>query len=137
MVGRRSRKNVEVMKKTLLIGIAALLLATGAAHAEEYAEYIAFDAPAKNVWHFNDYKRCSARVEFKLPSNPNPGDWLLRMDGSFARDTAEVVFDRTNLAKLEAAVRFLKKCRACFWNKETQKMECLTLKQQKEVDNAN
>src|SRR5215471_12720225 len=109
------------MKGSLVAGVAALLLATGA-QAEEPRHQLAFDAFAENVWHFNDYKKCTARVEFTLPSSPNPKDWLLRADGSFANDTAEVVFDRTNLAKLEAAVRFLKKCRACFWNKYTQKM---------------
>ena len=88
------------MKKLLLSSIAALLLATGA-QAEEPRHQLAFVAPAEDVWHFNDYKRCTARVEFKIP--PNPKDWLLRTDLSLANDTAAVMFDRTNLAKLEAA----------------------------------
>src|SRR5262249_23000969 len=122
------------MKKLLLSSIAALLLATGA-QAEEPRHQLAFVAPAEDVWHFNDYKRCTARVEFKIP--PNPKDWLLRTDLSLANDTAAVMFDRTNLAKLEAAVRFLKKCRACFWNRDTQKMNCLTPKQMKELGDAD
>jgi len=119
------------MKKTLLTGIAALFLVIGAQAEEPPGP--AFKASAKDVWRFNDYKGCSASVEFTLPSTLNP-DWLLRTDGRFAHDTAEVVFNRTNLAKLEAAVRFLKKCRPCFWDKNTQKMNCLTLKETKEVD---
>jgi len=97
------------MKKLALVAIATLFLATGAQAEEPPGRHLAFDAPAKNVWHFNDYKKCTAHVEFTLPSTPNPKDWLLRVDGNFANDTAEVVFDRTNLAKLEAAIRFLKK----------------------------
>ena len=67
------------MKGSLVAGVAALLLATGA-QAEEPRHQLSFDAFAENVWHFNDYKKCTARVEFTLPSTPNPKDWLLRAD---------------------------------------------------------
>src|SRR6516162_5316064 len=90
------------MKKLFLTGIAALFLATGAQAEGVWNFY------AEDVWHFNDYKRCTARVEFKIP--PNPEDWMLTAFGKVVPNVkASIAFDRTNLAKLEAAVRFLKK----------------------------
>ena len=86
------------MKKLFLTGIAALFLATGAPAEEPPGHQLAFEAFAKNVWRFNDYKKCTAQVEFTIP--PNPKDWLLRTDLSLANDAAEVVFDRTHLALL-------------------------------------
>jgi hypothetical protein len=132
------------MKKALLTGIAALLLATGAAHAE-----------AGEVWRFNSYKRCAAIAEFQVYEygKEKPNDWpwamLARKDRTLGPrggpepsileppDTVQVTFERKHLAKLEAAVRFLKKCRACFWDRYTQKTNCLTPKQMKELDNAD
>ena len=120
------------MLKLLLTGIAALFLVTGTQAEEPPGHQLAFEAFAKNVWRFNDYKKCTARVEFTIP--PNPKDWLLRTDLSLANDTAEVVFERRHLAKLEAAVRFLKKCRPCFWDRYKQKFSCLTRKEMKELE---
>ena len=88
----------EPMKKLLLTGIAALFLATGAPAEEPPGHQLAFEAFAKNVWRFNDYKKCTAQVEFTIP--PNPKDWLLRTDLSLANDAAEVVFDRTHLGRV-------------------------------------
>ena len=68
------------MKKVFLAGGAVLLLATGAQAEEPPDHQLAFEASAEDVWHFNDYKKCTARVEFTLPSTPNPKDWLLRAD---------------------------------------------------------
>jgi len=86
------------MKKLFLTGIAALFLATGAPAEEPPGHQLAFEAFAKNVWRFNDYKKCTAQVEFTIP--PNPKDWLLRTDLSLANDAAEVVFDRTHLGRV-------------------------------------
>jgi hypothetical protein len=94
--------------------IAALFLATGTAQAE--------------IWDFNNYKRCTASTEFKVyqpwadPKETNgwPLVELERRDPSLGPrggpapsvleppDTAIVRFERRHLAKLEAAVRFLK-----------------------------
>src|SRR6516164_8402851 len=131
------------MKKLLLAGCAALCLATGTAHAGE-------------VWHFDNYKRCTASTEFKVYLNSEereketdewPSAELVRKDptpgprGGPAPsileypDTAIVVFKRKHLAKLEAAVRFLKKCRPCFYDRKADKTYCLTSKQMKELNN--
>ena len=107
------------MKKLFLTGIAALFLATGAPAEEPPGHQLAFEAFAKNVWRFNDYKKCTAQVEFTIP--PNPKDWLLRTDLSLANDTAAIIFDQTNLAKLETAVRYLEKCRPWFWDRSRQR----------------
>jgi hypothetical protein len=107
------------MKKVFLAGGAVLLLATGAQAEEPPDHQLAFEASAEDVWHFNDYKKCTARVEFKIP--PNPKDWLLRTDLSLANDTAAIIFDQTNLAKLETAVRYLEKCRPWFWDRSRQR----------------
>ena len=77
--------------RALLTGFAALFLATGAQAKDVW------DFPAQDVWHFNDYKRCTARVEFKVP--PNSEDWMLTADGRVVPNAkASVTFDRTNLA---------------------------------------
>jgi hypothetical protein len=134
------------MKKLFLTSIAALFLTTGAAQS--------VPAYASEVWHFDNRKRCTASTEFKVyqpwadPKETN--DWPLveleRRDPSLGPrggpapsvleppDTAIVRFERKHLAKLEAAVRFLKKCRPCFWDRHTDKTYCLTPKQMKELD---
>jgi hypothetical protein len=121
-----------------------MFLATGAQSAPAYAG---------EVWRFNNYKRCTATTEFKVYSyGKEPGDWplaaLARKDRTLGPrggpepsvleepDTAEVVFKRKHLAKLKAAVRFLEKCRPCFWDRYRQKMSCMTLRETKELDNA-
>jgi hypothetical protein len=93
---------------------------------------VALSAPAcaGEVWRFNNYKGCTATTEFKRshigPDEVNgwPTASLERRDPTLGPrggpapsvleepDTAIVVFKRKHLAKLEAAVRYLKKCRA-------------------------
>jgi hypothetical protein len=124
--------------------IAALFLATGTA--------LSASAYAGEVWWFNNYKRCIATTEFKVhPKETDewPSVELVRKDPTLGPrggpapsvleepDTAVVRFERKHLAKLEAAVRFLKKCRPCFWDRYTGKTHCLTSKQMKELDNAD
>jgi hypothetical protein len=107
------------MKAAFLAGIAALLLATGTAQATD----------TDQVWHFDNYKRCTATTDFKIYVYPDPGTdrwpkiYLKRMSKELGPragpapsvledpDTGTVVFERKHLAKLGAAVRFLKKCR--------------------------
>jgi len=132
------------MKRIFITGIAALFLATGTAHAE-----------VDKIWHFNNHKRCTASTEFKVYRNWEEGKetdkWpsaeLERKDPTLGPrggpnpsvleppDTAVVTFERKHLAKLEAAVRFLKKCRPCFYDRHKDKEYCLTRKQMKELDN--
>ena len=121
--------------KQLLFVIAALFLATEAA----------FPAYASEVWLFSDYKRCTARTEFKVYP-----DWRQR-GKEFEKeidkwpnaeieqnpDKAIVTFERKHLAKLEAAVRFLKKCRIWIWDHHRGKAIYLTPKEMKELDNAD
>ena len=126
------------MKKLLLTSVAALLLVTGAAHA------------ASEVWQFTNYKRCIARTEFKIAPGIETDGWprvmLERKDPSLGSrggpapsvleepDTAIVDFERKHLTKLEAAVRFLKKCRAWVWDHNRQKAIYLTPKEMKELE---
>jgi len=125
------------MKRLFLTGVAALFLATGAA------------ANADEVWHFDNYKRCIAMTEFKVhPKETDkwPSADLERRNPALGPrggpapsvleepDTAIVVFERKHLAKLEAAVRFLKKCRAWVWDRHRGKALYLTPKEMKELD---
>src|SRR5215471_2594084 len=102
------------MKKTLLTGIAVLLLATGTAHAE--------------TWEFDNYKRCTATTKFELFGEVHeewPGGSLdhptTRGGPSFSMleppNSVTVTFEQEHLAKLEAAVRFLRKCRPWVWDR--------------------
>src|SRR5262249_21106805 len=103
MQTRKRAMSRRLMRAAIFIaGIAALFLATGV--QAEPRPQLAFAAPADNVWHFDSYKKCTARVEFTLPPIAFKKDWI-----DEGMPTAEVIFDRTNLAKLEAAVRYLKK----------------------------
>ena len=135
----------------LIIGCAALFLATGTAHAGG-KDLKGLDQHDEGIWSFSNYKRCTARTVFKVYPKLTDG-WpsveLSRVDPTLGPrggpapsvleepDTATVVFYRKHLAKLEAVVRFLKKCRPCFWDRYTQKTSCLTLKETKELDNAD
>jgi hypothetical protein len=112
---------------------------------------VALSAPAyaDEVWHFDNYKRCTASTEFKLYPKETDG-WpsvgLARKDPTLGPrggpapsvleepDTAIVAFERKHLAKLEAAVRFLKKCRAWVWDRHRGKALYLTPKEMKELD---
>jgi hypothetical protein len=49
-------------------------------------------------------------------------------------DTATIVFERKHLPKLEAAVRFLKKCRAWVWDRHRGKALYLTPEEMKELE---
>jgi hypothetical protein len=131
------------MKKLLLTAIAVLFLATGTAHAE-----------VDKTWRFSNYKRCTATMVLKLYGEP-PDAPLVSVSGLGAggvppvwseerfpltvskEDTATVVFKRKHLAKLEAAVRFLKKCRIWVWDHHRGKAIYLTPKETKEMDNAD
>jgi hypothetical protein len=142
------------MTRILIIGIAALFLAMGMAHAE-----------VDKIWLFNDYKRCTARTEFKVyppgqslsaaedrerekEINEWPSAELMRKDRTLGPrggpapsvleppDTAIVIFKRKHLAKLEAAVRFFKRCRIWVWDRHRGKAIYLTPKETKEMDNA-
>jgi hypothetical protein len=146
------------MKEPFLSGIAALLLATGAAHSAS--------AYAGEVWRFDNYKGCTATTEFKRshirPDEVNgwPTASLERRDPALGPrggpapsvleepDTAIVVFKRKHLAKLEAAVRYLKKCRAWIYIRpgaeyrgkvlnDKGRVHYLTPKEMKELDNAD
>jgi hypothetical protein len=117
------------MKKLLLTGVAALFLATGTAHARDIDEQV-------GVWHFRNYKRCTATTEFIVPRtawNPTGDEWPtasepwppLERGGpstSVLEKPAkvEVIFEQSHLANLEAAVRFLKKCRAWAYDRHRQ-----------------
>jgi hypothetical protein len=143
------------MKKLSLPVVAALFLATGTAHAE-----------VNKIWRFNDYKRCTATTEFKVyPLGQSlsaaedrerekeidewPSAELMRKDPALGPrggpapsvleypDTAIVVFKWKHLAKLEAAVRFLKKCRIWVWDHHRGKAIRLTPKETKEMNNAD
>jgi hypothetical protein len=122
------------MKKLLLAGVAALaVLSAPASYAGE-------------VWDFNDYKRCRAAVTFEL--HPKDDDWIsvelsrltLGPRGGPAPsaleepDTARIIFYRKHLTKLEAAVSFLKKCRAWVWDRNRGKALYLTPKEMKELE---
>jgi hypothetical protein len=124
--------------------IAALFLATEAAQSASAYE--------GEVWRFNAYKNCTASTEFKISPKETDG-WpsvsLERRDPTLGPrggpapsvleepDTAIVVFQRKHLAKLEAAVRFLKKCRVWVWDRNRGKGHYLTPKEMKELDNAD
>jgi hypothetical protein len=132
------------MKKTVLTGVSVLLMATSAAQSGS--------AYAAEVWRFNNYKRCTASTEFKVYPKETDG-WpsvsLERRDPTLGPrggpapsvleepDTAIVIFERKHLAKLEAAVRFLKKCRVWVWDRYRSKGHYLTPKEMKEWDNAD
>ena len=88
------------------------LLATGTARAE--------------TWHFDNYKRCTATTKFELygwEAKYNAGWPVGELDHPSTRggpstsvieppNSVTVTFEKEeHLAKLEAAVRFLKKCR--------------------------
>jgi len=109
------------MKKLLLTTIATLFLTTGAAHAE--------------TWRFDNYKRCTATTKFELynwdakyesnwpvanldhlPTRGGPGQSVIEPP-----NWVQVTFNEDHLAKLEAAVRFLKKCRPWAWDRHKQK----------------
>jgi hypothetical protein len=112
------------MKKLLLTSIAVLFLATGTAHAE--------------TWHFDNYKRCTATTKFELYSwEAKYDEWPkwpmatldhlpMRGGPSFSvlepPNSVTVTFEREHLAKLEAAVRFLRKCRPWVWDRDRQKV---------------
>jgi hypothetical protein len=66
----------------------------------------------EETWQFRSYKNCRARIEFKLPAEI--GGWNTVEVGS---DAVTVLFYREHLAKLEATVRFLKKCRPWAWDR--------------------
>ena len=123
--------------------IAALFLATGTA--------LSASAYAGEVWWFNNYKRCIATTEFKVhPKETDewPSVELVRKDPTLGPrggpapsvleepDTAIVIFERKHLAKLEAAVRFFKRCRIWVWDRHRGKAIYLTPKETKEMDNA-
>jgi hypothetical protein len=110
--------------KTLTL-IVALLLVTPASAGN-----------TGEVWQFNNYKTCIARTEFKIYHQyppPETDEWPLvsleRRDPTLGPrggpapsvleepDTAIVTFEQKHLAKLEAVVRFLKKCRPWFWDR--------------------
>jgi hypothetical protein len=118
---------------------------------------VALSAPAYagEVWHFNNYKRCTAMTEFKASPTVSPevdedNNWprvlLYRKDPTLGPrggpepsvleepDTAVVYFKRKHIAKLEAAVRFLKKCRVWVWDRNRGKAIYLTPKEMKELD---
>jgi hypothetical protein len=109
-------------------------------------------ANAGDVWHFNNYKRCTAQTEFKVYKRESIGTdleaeqdkWplvhLARKDPTLGPrggpapsvleepDTASVTFQREHLAQLEAVVRFLKKCRPWFWDRNIGKAVPLGVK---------
>jgi hypothetical protein len=115
---------------------------------------VALSAPAyaDEVWHFNNYKRCTAQTEFKVlePDEGQIPEWprasLERRATTLGPrggpepsvleepDTVVVKFRRAHLAKLEAAVRFLKKCRAWVYDRHRDKAIYLTPKEMKELE---
>jgi hypothetical protein len=109
--------------KTFFITCATVALLAGPARA------------GKEIWFFNNYKTCIARTEFKLyPKETKTDEWPLvsleRRETALGPrggpapsvleepDTAIVTFEHKHLAKLEAAVRFLKKCRPWAWDRQ-------------------
>jgi hypothetical protein len=73
------------------------------------------------TWHFHNYKRCTATTTFSTDSiveewpRPSLDHPSVRGGPSFSvlepPNSVSVTFEQEHLAKLEAAVRFLKKCR--------------------------
>ena len=136
------------MKAAIIAGCAALFLATGTAHAGG-KDLKGLDQHDEGIWSFSNYKRCTARTVFKVYPKLTDG-WpsveLSRVDPTLGPrggpapsvleepDTATVVFERKHLAKLEAAVRFLKKCRAWVWDHHRGKALYLTPKEMKELE---
>jgi hypothetical protein len=83
---------------------------------------VALSAPAyaDAVWDFNNYKNC--RVGFDPAQLDDDDGWssfalVEKNPANDKPDKVRVVFYRRHLAKLEAAVRFLKKCRAWAWDR--------------------
>jgi|SRR5262249_15534363 len=97
------------MKAAIIAGCVALsaLCAAPRAHAK--------------TWEFNNYKRCTATTTFSTDSieeewpSPSLDHLSVRGGPSFSilepPNSVSVTFGQEHLAKLEAAVRFLKKCR--------------------------
>ena len=151
--------------KLLLIGCAALFLATGTAQAAPpgYDPCLAKDNPIAQaecvqrqgtmLWDFNSYKRCTATMVLKLYGEDS-GAPSVSVSGLGARggpgwsvldkpfpltvskdDKVTVIFKRKHLAQLKAAVRFLEKCRSWVWDHNKQKAIYATPKEMKELDN--
>jgi hypothetical protein len=110
---------IESTMKSLLAALLGSTLIT--------ASVLGVPAYANDVWEFNDYKRCRAAVTFDLPAETD--GWL---SVEQEPDTVKIIFYRKNLAKLEAAVRFLKKCRSWAWDRNRGKAVYSTPKQMKE-----
>jgi hypothetical protein len=142
------------MKIVMTMTIAMLVaLSSIPAHAQRYDSRrvlrVLPEQVVDEVWHFSNYKRCTASTEFKLFPKETAG-WpsvvLERRDPTLGPrggpapsvleepDTATVQFGRKHLAKLEAAVRFLKKCRAYVWDRNRDKYYYLTPKEMKEME---
>jgi hypothetical protein len=126
-----------VVTKAMKIGVLVPVLAVWSAPAY-----------AGEVWRFDNSKRCTASTEFKHYSKETdewPSYGLVTVDdpsmsmaerdaATLAGGSAQVIFERKHLAKLEAAVRFLKKCRAWVWDRHRGKALYLTPKEMKELE---
>jgi hypothetical protein len=117
------------MKKLFLAGIAVLFLATGTARAA--------DRPS---WFFDSYKRCEAKLDLDFDVDLNAREnmkhpWAGRFTDPNTDKTigVQITFTRNHLRELEAAVRWLKKCRRCYYNWRVGSY-CATLKESIEMD---
>ena len=125
------------MKKLLLPGIAALLLATGAHAASGVQQQEKLrDATPKN-WSFDNYKKCYASLNIKFDFTGNHENrahpWADPLGELVHPDGARVTFTRNHIRELEAAIHFLKKCQRCYYNWRVGDY-CATLKDSIKMD---